>query len=317
MPPVSMTWNCRPPHSAPAWRRSRVTPGTGSMTASRRPVIRLNRVDLPDVRVPDDGDDRLVGGQRRRARGARALAGHAAWTLGVAHPRSSRRRPQRADRGHHPVRGHLAALAAGAGGQLGQVERRADADPHRPEPAVGPGDRDGHHPDVVGQAERAGTRPRRPDVPVGVARPLGKHQQRIAAVEHLARGPDRAAIRPAALDGKRAQAPDRPTDHRHPEQLALGHEVDPAPADQRVADHRRIPHGDVVGDEQRGPLGRDVLDPDHPQPERQPEQRRQDAPRHPPQRRGRCGPPTRRSRRDPLASALGPADDGRDDLLDR
>ena len=47
MPPVSMSWKARPFHSAPAWRRSRVTPATASTTASRRPARRLKSVDLP------------------------------------------------------------------------------------------------------------------------------------------------------------------------------------------------------------------------------------------------------------------------------
>ena len=47
MPPVSMSWKARPFHSAPDWRRSRVTPGYASTTASRRPASRLKSVDLP------------------------------------------------------------------------------------------------------------------------------------------------------------------------------------------------------------------------------------------------------------------------------
>ena len=52
MPPVSMSWKARPFHSAPDWRRSRVTPGSASTTASRRPASRLKSVDLPTLGKP-------------------------------------------------------------------------------------------------------------------------------------------------------------------------------------------------------------------------------------------------------------------------
>ena len=51
-PPVSTTVNRRPFHEASYDTRSRVTPGTSSTTASRRPIIRLTRVDLPTLGRP-------------------------------------------------------------------------------------------------------------------------------------------------------------------------------------------------------------------------------------------------------------------------
>ena len=51
-PPVSWTMNDRPFHSASYDTRSRVTPGTSSTTASRRPMILLTSVDLPTLGRP-------------------------------------------------------------------------------------------------------------------------------------------------------------------------------------------------------------------------------------------------------------------------
>ena len=46
----------RSPSRASPSRRSRVTPGRSSTSASFRPTSRLNRVDLPTFGRPDDGD---------------------------------------------------------------------------------------------------------------------------------------------------------------------------------------------------------------------------------------------------------------------
>src|SRR5213595_2231673 len=51
-PPVSSTVNRRPAHWASYATRSRVTPGTSSTTASRRPMMRLTNVDLPTLGRP-------------------------------------------------------------------------------------------------------------------------------------------------------------------------------------------------------------------------------------------------------------------------
>src|SRR3954469_18826738 len=51
-PPVSITVNFRPFQRASYVTRSRVTPGTSSTTASRRPRIRFTRVDLPTFGRP-------------------------------------------------------------------------------------------------------------------------------------------------------------------------------------------------------------------------------------------------------------------------
>ncbi len=51
-PPVSMRMKRLPFHSASYMTRSRVTPGTSSTTASRRPIMRLTSVDLPTLGRP-------------------------------------------------------------------------------------------------------------------------------------------------------------------------------------------------------------------------------------------------------------------------
>ena len=51
-PPVSMRRKSRPAHSARYVTRSRVTPGVSSTTATRRPTMRLTRVDLPTLGRP-------------------------------------------------------------------------------------------------------------------------------------------------------------------------------------------------------------------------------------------------------------------------
>ena len=51
-PPVSTTVNARPAQLASYDTRSRVTPGTSSTTASRRPMIRFTSVDLPTLGRP-------------------------------------------------------------------------------------------------------------------------------------------------------------------------------------------------------------------------------------------------------------------------
>ena len=51
-PPVSITPNARPAHSASNSRRSRVTPGFSWTTAALQPTIRLTRVDLPTLGRP-------------------------------------------------------------------------------------------------------------------------------------------------------------------------------------------------------------------------------------------------------------------------
>src|SRR5436305_7073315 len=51
-PPVSTTRNSRPFQSASKILRSRVTPGSSSTIASRRPTMRLTRVDLPTLGRP-------------------------------------------------------------------------------------------------------------------------------------------------------------------------------------------------------------------------------------------------------------------------
>ncbi len=51
-PPVSTTVKARPFQLASYETRSRVTPGTSSTTASRRPMIRLTSVDLPTLGRP-------------------------------------------------------------------------------------------------------------------------------------------------------------------------------------------------------------------------------------------------------------------------
>src|SRR5215207_9557933 len=51
-PPVSTTVNARPFQIASYDTRSRVTPGTFSTTASRRPMMRLTKVDLPTLGRP-------------------------------------------------------------------------------------------------------------------------------------------------------------------------------------------------------------------------------------------------------------------------
>src|SRR5262245_39821484 len=51
-PPVSTSQNLRPFHSAGAKCRSRVTPGCASTIAWRRPMMRLNSVDLPTFGRP-------------------------------------------------------------------------------------------------------------------------------------------------------------------------------------------------------------------------------------------------------------------------
>ena len=51
-PPVSTTVKARPFQLASYDTRSRVTPGTSSTTASRRPMIRLTSVDLPTLGRP-------------------------------------------------------------------------------------------------------------------------------------------------------------------------------------------------------------------------------------------------------------------------
>src|SRR6187200_3315192 len=51
-PPVSTTVKARPLQLASYETRSRVTPGTSSTTASRRPMIRLTSVDLPTLGRP-------------------------------------------------------------------------------------------------------------------------------------------------------------------------------------------------------------------------------------------------------------------------
>ena len=51
-PPVSISMNDRPFHSASYLTRSRVTPGVSSTIASRRPMIRLTKVDFPTLGRP-------------------------------------------------------------------------------------------------------------------------------------------------------------------------------------------------------------------------------------------------------------------------
>ena len=51
-PPVSIIMNLRPPHSHSYCTRSRVTPGVSSTIASRRPINRLIKVDLPTLGRP-------------------------------------------------------------------------------------------------------------------------------------------------------------------------------------------------------------------------------------------------------------------------
>ena len=51
-PPVSTSTNERPFQSASYETRSRVTPGTSWTTASRRPMMRFTRVDLPTLGRP-------------------------------------------------------------------------------------------------------------------------------------------------------------------------------------------------------------------------------------------------------------------------
>ena len=49
---MSTRTNGRPAHVVSAITRSRVVPATSETMASRRPVSRLNRVDLPTLGLP-------------------------------------------------------------------------------------------------------------------------------------------------------------------------------------------------------------------------------------------------------------------------
>src|SRR5438132_1727124 len=61
-PPVSTSVNSRPRHSAVAYRRSRVVPGSSSTMATRSPTRRLKSVDLPTLGRPTTATrSRLTG----------------------------------------------------------------------------------------------------------------------------------------------------------------------------------------------------------------------------------------------------------------
>ncbi len=60
-PAVSITVNSRSPSRASPSRRSRVTPGRSSTSASRRPTSRLNSVDLPTFGRPTMATVKLMG----------------------------------------------------------------------------------------------------------------------------------------------------------------------------------------------------------------------------------------------------------------
>ena len=61
---MSITVKSRSPSRAAPSRRSRVTPGRSSTSASRLPTSRLNSVDLPTFGRPTMATVKLMGGGR-------------------------------------------------------------------------------------------------------------------------------------------------------------------------------------------------------------------------------------------------------------
>ena len=145
MPPVSMSWKARPFHSAPAWRRSRVTPGDGVDHGVAPSGEAVEERRLADVRVARRS--RRWAGRRRgcsRRPPAAAARGRGPWRPGrrvvsaIDVPRRLRWRPAR-------PRGCSAAIAAimrstawpGSARlrepllEVGEVDRAAERHPRR------------------------------------------------------------------------------------------------------------------------------------------------------------------------------------------
>ena len=161
-------------------------------------------------------------------------------------------------------------------------QRAADADAHlvradAPAAADGLGADDGD-----GHDRHAGLEREAPDAALGLAEraradpgALGEDDDDVAALQDLAGRGHRVLVGVAAVDREGAERVEDPRLPALAEQLLLGDEVDRPPHER--ADHEGIQERPVVGGDDEGALGRDVLAPEAGHPEVEVEERLQHA----------------------------------------
>ena len=158
----------------------------------------------------------------------------------------------------HPDLGHRVAGVLNM--QVGGGNVGSEADPDLAEqmhPAVGGvvDDAAGDHVGSRRAGHHKGAALDLADAAVLGAGPLGEDQHAVALFHqrsHFAQGAD---IPLAAGDGHRAQAAQAPADERIAEQLLLGNDAHPAPAEDADADKDRVDIGNVIGCHHIAPTG--------------------------------------------------------------